>query len=446
MKTLEKAFADYILAEKLFTKQDRLLLAVSGGLDSIVCAALLRANGFSVEWAHMNFQLRGEESTRDEDFVRRLSADWDLPLHIAHRNTVALAAERKLSIQETARQLRYEWFEELRLHHFDRIVTAHHADDHAETFLLQLMRGTGISGLAGIPLKRGPIVRPLLFASRAELQAYATAKGLSWVEDSSNEKIDYSRNRLRHQLLPLMETAFPGVAKQVAASATHVREQQFWYEEAIHRQLKKMRVVESEKEKMPALLLAKTPGAKTLFFEWLYQKGFQPGEIDTAWKLVSSQTGAYVDANGYRLLRNRNWLELERLSMTVGSIGLIETGTGSMQHDQYKLSWRLQAYRGEAIPTSPNTAWLDSRHIEFPILVRRWKTGDYFYPLGMPSKKKIARFMTDLRLSRTEKDQAYVLASAKKILWLAGRRIDHRFRVTASTKEVLVLEWINTAH
>ena len=117
-----------------------------------------------------------------------------------------------------------------------------------------------------------------------------------------------------------------------------------------------------------------------------------------------------------------------------------------MQHDQYKLSWRLQAYRGEAIPTSPNTAWLDSRHIEFPILVRRWKTGDYFYPLGMPSKKKIARFMTDLRLSRTEKDQAYVLASAKKILWLAGRRIDHRFRVTASTKEVLVLEWINTAH
>ncbi len=450
MKTLEEAFAAFVEEEKLFIRRHSLLLAISGGLDSVVCAALLKATGFSVEWAHMNFRLRGAESDRDEQFVTQLAAGWNVVLHTAGRDTAAIATQRKSSIQETARQLRYEWFEDLRNSRdlpFDRIVTAHQAIDNAETFLLHALRGTALTGLGGIPVRRGRIVRPLLFATREELRQYAAARQLQWVEDSSNEKTDYDRNRVRHEVLPLLESAFPGSVQQIAATALRVREQKYWYDEAVQRRLRKMVTIETDVEKMPVRLLLKIPNGKTLFFEWLYAKGFSPGQVDSAWKLTGSQTGAYHDAAGYRLLRNRNWLNLQRLPIGDSGTGLIDTETGDLITSRYRLTWKLQPYRGEAIPDSSHIAWLDSRLVEFPLLIRTWKAGDYFYPLGMPSKKKLARFMTDLRMSRSEKEQAFVVETGNRIAWLAGRRIDHRFRITPATRQVLALQWeaINNA-
>lgn len=453
MKTLEQAFLQHVNDLRLFRKTDRLLLALSGGLDSMVCANLLQACGFPFEAAHVNFQLRGAESDSDEAFVRRWAAEAGIPLHVSVVDTRQYMEEQRLSMQEAARKWRYQYFEQIRQtisgQPFTCIITAHHADDQAETVLLHLLRGSGIAGLSGIPASRDRYRRPLLFARRAVLEAYATEKGVRWVDDSSNSKTDYARNRMRHEVIPVLEKAFPGAVEGLVQSAAHLADQKALYHTSILRLLNRHTVVEGAVEKMPVLLLLRREYGPALFFEWLHGKGWLPGEIDSAWKLVDSQSGAYTTTAGYRLLRHREWLLLQRLPIAGSSIYLLEEKEGKLAIPGFSLTWRTRTFQpGETVPSDANLAWLDTRHIEYPLQLRRFKTGDYFYPLGMPAKKKLARFMTDIRMNRFEKEEAWLVESDRRITWLAGKRIDHRFRVTENTKEILELKWekVSTGH
>ncbi len=440
---LEKAFEQFVNREKLFNPQQRLLVAVSGGLDSTVLCALLRAGGYHFEMAHFNFRLRGSESERDQLFLEKLAAAWEIPLHLDAADTMAIHAETGGSLQDLARRLRYEWLENLRSREsgkpFDCILTAHHAGDDAETLLLQLFRGAGLSGLSGIPLRRGRLRRPLLFATRAQLEAYAIARQLAWVEDSSNQTDKYNRNFIRNLLLPLVTEKIPGAAAGLAQSADRLKSVKSFYDAAMAKALQKLVLTEGETQKVPVLRLQQAEGGKALLYEWLHPFGFSASQVTEAWSLCHSQTGSFVETQQYRLLRNRNWLVLVPRKPAAG-IQLLTTETGRLEISGALLEWETRDYSGAAVPQGQSTVWLDAAAIRYPLLLRTWKAGDYFYPLGMPKKKKIARFLTDIRVPRHEKEKCLVLETDKKICWVAGHRIDHRFRITEKTKKILVLK------
>lgn len=441
MKALDKSFISFIHGESLFTPGNRLLVGVSGGLDSTVCCALLRANGYFFEMAHVNFQLRGAESNRDQEFVQQLADRWEVPLHQMTVDTAALAAEKSLSIQEMAREIRYNWFEQLVSARdgktFDAIITAHHADDNVETVLFNLFRGTGLDGLKGILPKRGRIRRPLLFARRLELEQYAMEHKLAWVEDSSNQSDKYSRNFLRLNVLPALEKQFPAISANIALSAAHLREVKAFYDAAITKTVSRMIKKEAGAEKIAVLQLQQQPGGKAILYSWLQPHGFSSDQILAAWHLCNSQTGSFIDAQNVRLLRNRNWLLLQPLDSLENAIYLLESASGSLNFGGFELRWSEKNYTNETIPANQELAWLDSSSIQYPIILRRWKAGDYFYPLGMPKKKKVARFLIDQKLSRPAKENTWILESGKKIIWIVGQRVDDRFKINAATKRVV---------
>ncbi|GAO43684.1 tRNA lysidine(34) synthetase TilS [Flavihumibacter petaseus] len=445
MNDLVQAFDFFVVSEKMFGKKSRLLVGVSGGLDSTVLCHVLRANGNNFEMAHVNYQLRGAESERDAGFVMALAEKLGVPLHFTTVDIGNLPRPTGVSLQEFARMIRYDWLEQLHSKidgfPFDAILTAHHGNDQAETMLLNFFRGTGLAGLKGIPTRRGRICRPLLFAERQHLEAYAQQNGLDWVDDSSNESDKYRRNFIRHEVLPLLTTQYPGITGTLMREAALFSEMRAFYDNAMTRQLQKWLIIKDGIEKLPVLALQKAKGGRAIFFAWLQAKGFSSSEIAAAWELTNSQTGAFRPMGTWRLLRNRAWIELHASTGNDDGVLLMETGSGHATIGGLPVHWALRDYSGEKIPADASEAWLDAEMITWPLQIRRWKAGDYFYPLGMPKKKKVARFLTDCKLSRQQKEATRVVESNKKIIWLAGLRIDHRFRITEHTKQVLVIRF-----
>ena len=437
---------EFIQSNHLCNNGDTLLLAISGGIDSVVLAHLLKSMGQSLELVHCNFSLRGAESYRDEAFVTKLAMDWQLPLHVQKFDTNAFAAENKLSIQLAARQLRYGYFESLRQQLSNAgkkvwIVTAHHANDSVETLLMNLFRGTGIDGLRGIPVRNGHIIRPLLFAYRSDIEAYAQQHQLSWVEDSSNEKEDYTRNYIRHTILPAIETQFPSVLQNVHESTFVFREVSALYHEAVDSRLKKLVVKEKEIEKIPVLKIQKMGEAETTVFEWIEPFGFSPGQVAEVLKLLHATNGSYVASATHRIIRNRAWLVLAPLAAPAAALQVADAWPYKLEMPGGKTlsieeARSYQAHEG--IPRlPPNEALLDASKIRLPLIIRPWKQGDYFYPLGMAKKKKVARFLIDQKLSPVEKETVWVVESNKRICWVVGYRIDDRFRISPQTKQVV---------
>lgn len=425
--------------------QLHLLLAVSGGVDSLVLTDLVAKSGIDFSILHCNFQLRAEESERDEEFVRSLAERYGKEIHVKRFDTASVVAERKMSVQEVARDLRYEWFETVRAGYQERntiktvwIAVAHHADDNIETVLINLFRGTGLQGLTGMEPFRASIVRPLLDIRKEVLKQYAVAMELNAVEDSSNAGNDYTRNYLRNELIPGIKKVFSSVENNLLHTIRRLGEANQLYNSALADVFGKMIELKGNEYHIPVLLWKQASPLMTITYELIRGFGFTAAQTQEAIKLLDADNSSYIASSTHRLIRNRNWMIIAPLAKEHHHLLIpIDTTDHTIVFAEGRL--QLSPAAGASIPASGTEALIDAGDLEYPLLLRPWKQGDYFYPLGMPKKKKISRFLSDLKLSKTEKEKVWVLESARKIVWVLGLRIDHRFRITETTKKKLHL-------
>ena len=442
--SLHKNIRTFVQKDQLFGQGDTIIVAISGGMDSVVLTHLLYSMKQPINLAHCNFQLRGAESNRDEQFVHALAEKWELPLQIEKYDTEQFALENKLSIQVAARQLRYDFFERLRQQYAASgrnvlIATAHNANDSVETMLMHLFRGTGIDGLRGIPVKNGSIIRPLLFATRQQIEAYAKDNELNWVDDSSNAKEDYARNYMRHTVIPAITEQYRNALANMLGTMDKVNDAAALYHERVDMLMKKMVVYDGEMQKMPILKISKAAQCNTIVWEWIKPFGFSEGQIGEVVKLFVADNGSYIISATHRILRNRAWLILSELGKHTGIPQVIEAFESMTYFSESKI---LKLARpepftpDEPIPSLPdNEAWIDAAALRFPLILRPWKPGDYFYPLGMQKKKKVARFLIDKKVAPQDKENIWVLESDKRIVWVVGYRIDDRFKLTNKTNQ-----------
>lgn len=436
-------FKENLKKKELWKQKDLLFVACSGGVDSVVLAHLLREAGFEFEILHCNFNLRGDESARDEDFVRAFAARMEVAFSVVHFDTRTMMSKWGMGVQEAARKLRYDWFRKIisdaaLVGNKAHVLTAHHADDLAETMLIHFLRGTGISGLHGIPEKNDCFVRPLLFAGKQDILAYASEKELQWVEDSSNAEFHYTRNLIRNRIIPELETVFPSVKHNLIENARRFSEVEMLYNKQIEKI--KSRLIRDEKGKLsiPVNLLRHLVPLDTLLFEIFGKYGFSVAQTEEIKKLFDAPTGKWISSASHRVLKNRNWLLIDALEHPASGVYLIEKEETEKEAEGFLLQLHPISMPVTA-STDPMQACLDAKEIVFPLVLRKWKSGDYFYPLGMMKKKKVARFLTDLKLSRFEKENQWVLLSGSKIIWVAGRRIDERFKIRPGTSAALQL-------
>ncbi len=440
MDNLLVAFQDSL--KKLgVTKKDRLLLAVSGGMDSVVLTACAAMSDLDFGIAHVNFQLRGPESERDESFVQQLAGKYGKPFFCRKMDTNRYAEDKKISIQTAARNLRYDWFRTLigkGTEQYQFLLTAHHLDDQIETMLMHFFRGTGISGLTGIPEKNDYLIRPLLLFPKSRLKDFALSNNLIWVEDSSNASDDYTRNYFRNQLIPSAAAVFPEVKQTMEKNLQRFAETNILYNQAIDLHKKKLLRFSGSEIQIPILLLKKSIPLRTILFEIIKEFHFNATQTDEVLRLLESANGKYISSPSHRIIKNRRWLiispKAEKESFHIG----IEQDESNRIYPDGKLLIKHYSFSDtDSISRDPAIACLDAGKLQFPLLLRKWTSGDYFYPLGMNKKKKLARFFIDQKLSKTEKEKQWVLVSDKQIVWVLGHRIDNRFRVTNSTKEIL---------
>jgi tRNA(Ile)-lysidine synthase len=434
------SFEKYIQTQHLFTKKDRLLLAVSGGVDSVVLCELCYLAGYDFAIAHVNFQLRGLESEADQLLVTGLASKYKVPFFLKKMDTMQYANQNKVSIQVAARELRYQWFQDLLKQDstLKYIITAHHADDNTETILMNFFKGTGINGLKGIVARQQQLVRPLLFAAKSELLEFAALHHLLFREDASNAEDKYTRNYFRNQLIPDIEKVFPQVTQNLQQNAVRFKDIHVIYQEAMAMKKKKILFKEGAMHKIPVLRLLQEKSYYSILYELIKEFGFtaqQTGEVE---KLLYAPSGKYVASASHRVLRNRKWLLITSLNSQTAGQYLLEKENRSLSFEDGNLSMLLTQVPVE-VDTDANIAFLDANQIQFPLILRKWKTGDYFYPLGMTKKKKLSRFFIDQKLSLAKKEQIWVLESNQKIVWVLGIRIDNRFKVTPQTQGIVKL-------
>ncbi len=443
--TLQQQFLAYIKKHQLFTKEDHLLIAVSGGLDSAVLCALCKEAGFNFSIAHCNFKLREEESDRDEMFVKNMAAEMKVPFFVTSFDTIAEAKKNKTAIEETARNLRYNWFlqiisdSKLTEKPLKFLLTAHHADDNIETVVMNFFRGTGIRGIRGIQPRQNNIVRPLLFARQKELEEYAVAYNVAFVTDSSNATNDYTRNLFRNEILGSIEKVYPEALKNILKNIERFADVEYLYDESMEQIIAKLVERNGTELHVPVLKLLKTKPLNTVIYEIIKDAGFTAAQVQDVEKLLYSESGKYIKSATHIILRNRNWLIIAPLSRAETTTNIVlEEGDNNVVFYGGILSLTKTALPENLIKNA-NMVYIDGSELHYPLLLRKWKTGDYFYPLGMSKKKKLSRFFIDQKLSLLQKGQVWVLESNKKIVWVVGYRIDDRFKVTSNSKQIVKL-------
>ena len=426
------------------TKKDRILLAVSGGVDSVVLTACASMIDLHFGIAHANFQLRGEESERDEQFVRQLAKYYNKNFYSKKFDTEKYADTRKCSIQVAARDLRYQWFNTLISEESDRfqyVFTAHHLDDNIETMLIHFFRGTGITGLKGMPAKNGRLVRPMLSITSDSIKEFAKSQNLIWVEDSSNASNDYTRNYFRNQLIPSLKPIFPEIHKNLEKNLHRFSEAYLLYQQAIMVYKKKLLKPKGEEIHIPILLLKKASPLNTIVHEIIKEFGFSPAQSEELIRLMDSVNGKYITSGSHRIIKNRRWLIIAPIENPTHSHIVIEANEQRIKYAGGQLRMNnLTLSESESYTKDSFTAWLDAEKILFPLILRQWKTGDYFYPLGMKKKKKLTRFFIDQKLSKTAKEKVWVIVMDSQIVWVVGQRIDNRFSIGSSTRNVLLIK------
>ncbi len=421
-----------------------ILLASSGGLDSTVLAHLFKANNIPFILAHANFQLRSEESERDEKFVLDLGKRISVQVFIKKFETANYAAINKLSIQEAARELRYNWFSKIIEEEaaINFIATAHHCDDSIETMLMHFFRGTGIEGLTGIPAwhKAKKVIRPLLLFTRKELEAYALANEIKFVTDSSNTKDDYTRNYFRNQLIPQLQEVFPKVLDNLQRNLIRFEEAALLYNEAVENQMNKLLLLSGNEYHIPILKWKKTVPLQTITWEIIRKFSFTSAQTNEVIKLLDAENASTIHSATHRIIKNRLWMIIAPLAVEKNTFIVIEK-QGSTLFTNGTIEIKIIVNHAHPISQSLGTEFLDASKIKFPLLLRKWKIGDYFYPLGMTKKKKLSRFFIDAKLSKTEKELIWVLEMDQKIICILGMRIDDRFKYSEKSKELFAITY-----
>lgn len=416
-----------------FLKDKKIVIACSGGLDSMVLADLLIKLHYGVALAHCNFSLRGSESDGDEVLVNKYGEDKQLKVHTKRFDTHAYAETHKISTQLAARELRYRWFEKL-LDDFqyDYLLTAHHLDDDVETFLINLSRGTGLRGLTGIPMQNQKILRPLLNFSRAVIYEYAVKNKLSWREDSTNKDTDYMRNNLRHTVIPALKKVTPDFLRNFQTTRKNLQAAEMLLNDYLHHVAQKVFTRKGTALHLHIPTLKALPNYRELMYELLSE--YQFTEWNDVKNLIDAQTGKIVYSRTHQLLKNRDELILsERKPYEAEVYVLSEKGIS------HPITIVVEEVKAVEV-TDKWTIFVDKDKIVFPLKLSRWKEGDFFYPFGMKGKKKLSKFFKDEKLSLNEKKAVWILHDNEKIIWVVGYRPDNRVRVTEDTTEVLKIK------
>ncbi len=427
---LLESFQSFIHQNRLIAPQQSTLIAISGGIDSVVLCFLFSLSEWPFALAHVNFQLRGSASDADAVFCKELADTLGVPFHETQLDTVAYASTKGKSIQLAAREFRYAWLEEIRVaNNYTHIATAHHLNDSMETVIYNMTKGCGLKGLLGIPLRNGKVIRPLLFAARLEIEAYALEQDLSWREDASNASLKYRRNQIRHQVIPPLRAINPGFDQTAAGNLQRWQESYQLYQRMVT-QLRGQLVKEiAGVLRIDAIGLADYPEQASLLYEWLSPYGFTEAIIREL--LAGEGSGRQFLSPTHRLVTTAEVYLVALLEEKKSEVILIEKEVRKVKLDhgqQLVLHWLENA--PEIFPNNPKVAYLDRESLTFPLKLRRWQAGDRFQPLGMNGQhRKLQDFFSDQKLSLVEKDLVWVMESAGEICWVVGMRVDERFRV-----------------
>lgn len=428
---------EYIDKQRLFISENKLLLAISGGLDSVVMLHLLHRLGYTIHAAHMNFQLRKEESDADEAFVRNLCAQLNVTLEVKRVDVEKLKSDEKISTQMAARKLRYDWFHEILAEKkLDYLVTAHHADDSIETVLINILRGTGLSGLKGI-VHNDIALRPMLCFSREEIHDYARINHIHWREDSSNSKDDYLRNKLRLNIMPQLDK----VAHQWRANVLKLSEDIAISEKILDNHFYENEIEIFHEQKYNVERIKEREDGSWLFRKSLLNYNFSHGAIDDILMNIDVQSGALFYSSSHRLIKDREHFiletlhDLDRLTMISIDSNLVIKSQG-----EFKVELSLMNSSETAIDFQNGCIYLDYDKLNFPLNIRTWQAGDWFIPYGMKGKKKLSDFFIDEKFSIQQKENTFVLVSGNIIAAILNKRIDDRFKIDTSTQKILMIK------
>lgn len=438
---------EYIEQHNLFSRDDRILLAVSGGIDSMVMAELFQRAGYNFAIAHCNFGLRGSESNQDEAFVASIAASYKVRFYVNHFKTREYAGFNKISVQMAARTLRYEWFEELvQAEGFKAVATAHHLDDQIETFFINVLRGTGIGGLHGILPHRVNIVHPMMFAFRRQIEDFASDEAISFREDSSNRTTKYVRNKIRHDLIPLLAEINPEFRKTITSTIDRIRDAELLLKNHIRHLSANIIKREEDVCRIDINELQKLNPIDVYLFELLQPFNFNRSVCNEIAESLNELSGKQFFSGTHRLLKDRDSLIITSSSQETADSpaeSYIEETTSEITKPVHLKFSRIVNNDELTIPKSGNIALLDTSKLRFPLKLRKWKEGDSFIPYGMNNNKKLSDFFIDNKFSIVEKENAWLLVSGNTIAWLIGHRIANPFRITGDTEEILKIELLD---
>lgn len=436
-----KEFTGYIEDNKLVNKNDRVLLAVSGGIDSMVMAHLFIRAGIKTGIAHCNFCLRGEDSEKDEELVRQFAARNKKDFFNVRFDTEAYAKEKGISIQMAARDLRYTWFEKIRkMYEFDSVAIAHNLNDNIETILINLTRGTGIAGLSGIRKTRERVIRPLLFATRKSIENYCKENHIDYREDKSNTETKYIRNKIRHLVLPLLSEINPSIESTLKETSDRLNDINAIFTAYTIQLRKKVIKKKSMTSEINIEKLNPYLNNNTLLFELFRPFGLRPHSLNDLRNIIAGQSGSEIITPTHRIIKNRQELIISEITITDDSCLHYKDLNEFRECPLFKSVRLINITARFRLPASRNTACLDLEQITFPVTVRNWQHGDYFYPLGMKHRKKLSDYFIDNKIPVLTKGQIKILISGNKTVWIIGERIDDRFKITDSTRKVLIIK------
>jgi len=438
-----KQFTDFIEQNKLFKPAGKVLAAVSGGMDSVLMTHLLKAAGYNFSIAHCNFQLRGDDAITDQEFCTNLAQQLGVPFYTINFDTTDYAANHKISIQMAARDLRYQWFQQLKQQHsYDVIALAHHQNDTIETILLNLTRGTGIAGLHGILPKNGDLVRPLLFLNREDIQQLIRQNSLPYVEDSSNSSVKYARNKIRHEVIPKLKELNPSLEKTFESNLQRFREMETLLELKLS-ELKKDLLIQGDEIHLPLEAVKKLEPKRLLLFNLLQLYGFNETTIDDLIASLDKHSGRVFECLGYRLILDRENIILTK-KMDQPTETSINPNEYQVNYNNYKITL-LHDDSPLIVKDNPLAVSIDADLLVYPLTIRAWQQSDYFYPLGMKTRKKLSDYFIDQKIPVHQKTQVPLLVNGNgDIIWLAGYRSSEHYKVSKNTKKVTIFELIKT--
>ena len=436
-------FTEHINTNFSFLKNKKLLVAISGGIDSVVLVYLLNQLNFDISLAHCNFQLRGEDSDQDEKFVKKLAGQLQLPIFTRSFATTEFAKKEKLSIQLAARTLRYDWFKAIiKKNKLDHILTAHHADDSLETFLINMIRGTGLDGLTGIPERNEKILRLLLPFTREQIEKYAEDNTIVWRDDSSNVETKYARNKIRHDVIPVLKELNPSLLTSFNKTLENLKGSRQIIKDSIEN-LKGIIIIPAGAgiQKIDIEKLKEFNNPQAYLYELLNEFGFT--EWNDIADLLQAQSGKQIVSNTHRLVKDRDFLLLTDIGSTSikkkEKIYEVSEKDRIVEIENFKLEVtyvKTVSIEGK----TQNVAFIDRDKLKFPLIVRKWKNGDYFYPSGMQGKKKLSKFFIDNKMSVLQKEKIWLLCSSNEIIWVIGKRLDDRYKAIVTTQNILKIE------